>query len=99
MEKTNIHPHPIGVAAGLTAGVIYVFCVVALVMWPTQSLRFLANWFHGIDLTQIYAPVQLAFNGFLIGLFSVVLFFYFVGLIYGLIYNLCYAHCKKRRWI
>ena len=99
MEKTNIHPHSIGVAAGLTAGIIYVICAAAVVLWPTLSLRFFASWFHGIDLTQISVPVQLAFNGFITGLFSVVLFFYFVGLIYGLIYNLCYAHCKKRRWI
>jgi len=88
-----------GMAAGLTAGIVYVLCVVAVVLWPAQSLRFFANWFHGIDLTEMAVPVQLTFNGFMIGLFGVVLFFYLVGFTYGLIYNLCYAHCKKRRWI
>lgn len=99
MEKTKVHPHPMGVAVGLTAGIVYIICSAVVALWPIQSLRFFANWFHGIDLTKIAAPIQLTFNGFVIGLFSVVLFFYLIGLICALLYNICYAHCKKRDWI
>lgn len=98
MKKTR-HPHPIGVAAGLTAGITYLLCAAAVALWPTQSLRFFSAWFHGIDLTKVSVPVQLTVSKFIIGLISVMLFFYLTGLIYGLIYNLCYAHCMKRKWI
>ena len=99
MEKTKVHPHPIGVAAGFTAGIVYIICATVVTLWPTQALNFFANWFHGIDLTKIAVPVQLNFRNFIVGLLSVVLSFYIIGLIYGLLYNLCYHHCKKRRWI
>jgi len=99
MGKISMHLHPIGVAAGLTAGFVYIICAVAVALWPTQLLRFFAAWFHGVDLTKIAVPVQLTFSKFIFGLFGIVLFFYLVGFIYGLFYNLCYVHCKKRGWI
>ena len=99
MEKTKVHPHPIGVAAGLTAGIVYLICAVVVTLWPTLSLRFFANWFHGVDLIKIATPVQFTFWTFILGLLSAILFFYVIGLVYGLLYKLCYAHCKKRKWI
>jgi len=99
MEKTMVHSHLKGVAVGLTAGVVYTFCAIVVALWPTQSLRFFATWFHGIDLTKIVVPIQLTFSKFILGLFSVVLFFYLVGFVYGLLHNLCYSHCKKWGWI
>ena len=99
MEKISVHPHPIGVATGLTAGIVYTICAAAVAIWPKFTMSFFTNWLHGIDLTKISAPIQLTFGKFIIGLFSVVLFFYLIGLVYGLIYNACYAHCKKRKWI
>ena len=99
MEKISVNSHLKGVAVGLTAGIVYVLCVIVVALWPAQSLLFFASWFHGIDLTEIAVPVQLTFGNFITGLFSVVVFFYFAGFIYGLIHSLCYAHCKKRKWI
>lgn len=99
MADTKVHPHPIGVAAGLTAGVVYLICAVVITLWPTQILKFFASWFHGIDLTKLAIPVQLTLGRIILGLISIVLFFYFIGFIYGLLYNLCYIHCKKRKWI
>ncbi len=99
MEKPDVSPHPRGLAAGLTAGIVYIICAAAVTLWPAQSLRFVALWLHGIDLTKIAAPVQLTVGKFVLGLFGVVLSFYILGVVYGLLYNLCYAHCKRKKWI
>ncbi len=100
MEKTNLHyPHPAGVAAGLTAGIVYAVCAAVVTLWPTQALSFFANWFHGIDLVKIAVPIQITASSFVVGLIGVIISFYIVGFIYGWLYNICYIHCKKRKWI
>ena len=99
MEKTNAHPHLIGAAAGLTAGVVYTLCATVIALWPTQTLNFLNNWFHGIDLTKIAVSTQFTFGKFAAGLIGVLVTFYVIGLIYGIFYNMCYSHCEKRGWI
>jgi len=99
MERTKVHPHPVGLAAGLTAGIAYTICAATVALWPTQTLGFFASWFHGIDLTKIVGLVQLTFGNFIVGLIGIVLSLYIIGFVYALFYNMCYAHCKKRKWI
>ncbi|HIG93132.1 MAG: hypothetical protein QT02_C0004G0042 [archaeon GW2011_AR9] len=99
MEKDKIHPHPVGMAAGLTSGIIYVVCTAAVALWQTRTVAFFATWFHGIDLMKIAIPLQLTWGSFLGGLLGIVVVGYLVGLIFGAMYNLCYGHCKKRKWI
>lgn len=99
MEKTTPHyAHPTGLAAAITAGVVYTVCAAFVALWKTQAVRFFNDWFHGIDLSALPAP-QLTWGAFLRGLVEVVLFFYLVGLLYGWTYNKCVDHCKKRGWI
>jgi len=100
MEKQTPHyAHPTGFALGLTAGIVYVICASLVWLWPAQTVRFFASWFHGIDLTRIAVAPQLTFGTFIIGLIGIVLFAYAVGLIYGWIYNKCVVHCKRMGWI
>lgn len=97
MEK--IYLHPFGIAAGLTSGIVYTVCAAAVVLWPQAVLKFFASWFHGIDLMSIAAPGNVTWGSFFLGLIGTVLFAYLVGLLFGWMYNLCFAHCRKRKWI
>ncbi len=97
MEK--IYRHPAGLAAGLTAGLVYVICAAAIALWPTQTMALFSTWFHGIDIASVAAPLQLTLGTFIVGLVSSMLFAYIVVFLFAWLYNLCYGHCKKRKWI
>lgn len=100
VNKTTPHyAHPTGFALGLTAGIIYSVCTLLVAFWPAQTIKTFNYWFHGIDLSQIYALPSITIGTYLIGLIEVVLFFYVTGLLYGFLYNKCVGHCKKRGWI
>ena len=100
MEKQTPHyAHPTGFALGITSGIVYTLCAVAVALWPVQTVRFFSYWFHGIDLSRIFVMPQLTFGIYFLRLVQVVLFFYITGLIYGWVYNKCVAHCKRMGWI
>ncbi len=97
MEK--LYQHPAGLAASLTAGLVYIVCAAAIAFWPAPTMSLFASWFHGIDLASVAAPLQLTVGTFFIGLISTMLFMYITLFIFAWLYNQCYDHCKKRKWI
>ena len=101
MRKNNIthYVHPTGLAFGITAGIVYSLCTLAVTLWSTQAVRLFSYWFHGIDLMQIAVTPQITFWNFLTGLFGVVIFAYLVGVLYAWIYTKCVDHCERRGWI
>ncbi len=100
MSKTTLHyTHPTGIALGITAGMVYSICALFVFLWPTQTVRFFSDWFHGIDIGSLFIAPQLTFGTFFNGLIKVIIFFYITGVIYGFVYNKCVAHCKRKGWI
>ncbi len=98
--NTTLHyVHPTGFAFGLTAGLAYALCAALVALWPAQTVNFFSNWFHGIDLTKIYAAPQITPGNFITGLIGVIIAAYLVGAFYAWVYNKCVGHCKKRNWI
>lgn len=94
-----IHPHPTGLALGLTAGIVYLGCVFIAALRPTFSFNIMRFWFHSVDLERMYMQPQITMYSFIIGLITVVVFFYVVGAIFAGMYNLCLKHCVKKKWI
>ena len=100
MKKINLsYAHPAGLAAALTAGIIYIICFIFITLWPKPALSFFANWFHAIDFMKIAVLSRFNFISFITGLISIMLASYFVGFIFVLIYDKCVLHCKKKNWI
>lgn len=98
-NNTLHYVHPTGLAFGLTAGLVYALCAAFVALWPTKTLNFFNNWFHGIDLTKILVTPQITLGSFIIGLLEVIVAAYLVGAFYAWAYNKCVAHCKTRGWI
>ena len=100
MKNETLHyAHPTGFALAFTSGIVYSLCALAVRLWPTQTLRFFNDWFHGVDLSSLINPKFLTFGVFIRGLVEIMLFAYLAGLLYALIYNKCVSHCKKKGWI
>lgn len=98
-EPMKHSPHPTGFALGITAGVVYALCAAAVAHWPSGTIQFFNNWFHGMDITRLASEKTLTFGNFFGGLIGIVVFGYLVGLLYAWIYNRCLAHCKRWGWI
>ncbi len=99
-SNTTLHyVHPTGLAFALTAGLVYALCTAVVALWPTKTLNFFSNWFHGIDLSKISVAPQITIGSFIIGLIEVLIAAYAIGAFYAWAYNKCVAHCKKRNWI
>lgn len=95
----KLHPHPVGGALAVVAGIIYVVCAAAVKLWPTGTVQFFGDWFHGIDITKIAGVKALTFGAFVRGLLEVLIFAYLVGALYAWVYNRCVVHCKRKGWI
>ena len=99
MKQTIHYAHPTGFALGLTSGVLYTVCAVAVSVWPLQTLRFFNSWMHAVDLTKVFMPPQITPISFLRGLISIIIAGYLTGVLFGWIYNKCVTHCTKKGWI
>jgi len=91
--------HPTGAALSVTSGIVYTVCAVFVKLWPSQSIRFFSDWFHGIDLTRIAVIPQITVGNFLRGLIEVLIFAYLAGALYAWLYQKCEEHCKRKKWI
>ena len=96
MKEMKLYEHPAGLAAALLSGIVYIVCFLAVSLWPSISLWFFANWFHGIDMMKIAVMPKFNFGSFIIGLISIMAFFYLIGFTFVFIYNKCVMHCKKK---
>lgn len=90
------HVHPTGLALGITAGIAYTLCAVAVAFWPVQFVRFFNSWFHGIDLSKIMAAAQITIGNFVVGLVGIMVVAYLTGAFYAWMYNKCVRHCQRK---
>jgi len=93
-----IAAHPLGVAFGITTGVVYVVCAFFVLLWRDASVRFFNVWVHGLDLTKI-AGGSVTVTSFLMGLITIMIASYLIGLLFGWSYNKCVDHCGRKGWI
>ena len=73
-------------AATLIMAVVYVFCRLAVGLFPDLTLAIAQSWFHGIDLTRI-SGWNLGVGSFVLGLISLSLFTWVVDYVFAEIYN------------
>ena len=73
-------------ASGLLFSLLSLLCAIFVWLAPQTTLKFFSNWFHGVDLTQIFKPT-FTFGEFLVGLLSVFVVAYVGGAILAWLYN------------
>ena len=85
-----IKPWASGAAVAVTAGVVYVVCAMAVLLFPDGTLAFFNTWAHGVDVTLVKRPAAkpLAASEWIFGFVSIVVSGYLVGAFYGWVRNL-----------
>ncbi len=91
--------HPTGLALALTSGVVYTICAVVAGLWPRALLKLMSTWIHTLDLQKVSFEQSGNLQSFIVGLVSIMVFFYVVGVLFAWLYNGCVKHCIRKKWI
>ena len=88
-----IKPWVSGAALAVTAGVAYVVCAIAVLLFPDGTLAFFNTWAHGVDVTLAKRPAAkpLAPGEWIFGFVSIVIAGYLAGALYAWVRNLLNA--------
>lgn len=73
-------------AAAVWVGIIYLFCSLAVVLFPQASLAVARSWFHGFDLGEMWVNQPFRSN-FWLGLISAVALTWLAVWLFARIYN------------
>lgn len=83
-ELNMINTSKLAIASALCAGLLWVICSVLVVLFPNYMLQMTTHMIH-VDITQM--RWTLTWPGFLLGLFSWVIFAGVAGALLAVIYN------------
>lgn len=72
-------------ASAVFIGIVYVFCALAVVLFPGIAKNVAGSWFHGIDLGLIWTGGVR--SNFLLGLVTAVGLSWLVGWLFAWLYN------------
>lgn len=72
-------------ASGILVGIVYVFCAVAIALFPDLSLTVAQSWIHGIDFGAIWTAAPR--GNFLLGLITAVGLSWLAGWVFAWLYN------------
>jgi len=72
-------------ASGVLMGIVYVFCSLAIVLFPDLSQAVAQSWIHGIDLGAVWTGNPR--GNFLLGLITAIGLSWVAGYIFAVVYN------------
>jgi len=72
-------------ASGVLVGIVYVFCSLAIALFPDLSLTIAQSWVHGIDFGVVWTASPR--GNFLLGLITAVGLSWVAGWIFAYLYN------------
>jgi len=73
-------------AAAVWIGIIYLFCGLAIAVFPEISRSVSQSWFHGIDIGKIWSAVPFP-GSFLLGFVSSMLLTWAAAYLFAFFYN------------
>ncbi len=82
----RLEPKVVALSLASISALFYVACVLFLMAVPGAGVRFFANMFHGIDLTQIAAG-SVSLGNAVVGLIELVILAFIIGWLFAAIYN------------
>ena len=72
-------------ASGILVGIIYVFCSLAIALFPDFSLAIAQSWVHGIDFGAVWTASPR--GNFLLGLVTAIGLSWVAGYLFAWAYN------------
>jgi len=73
-------------ASAIFVGIVYLFCRLAIGLFPGLSMQVTRSWFHGFDMASIWTPRAFSEN-FLLGFVSAVVLSWVAGWLFAWLYN------------
>jgi len=73
-------------ALAVTSAILYVFCRIAVSLFPDLSMAIAQSWFHGLEVSQV-SGWSLSMGSFVLGLVSFAITAWFTGYLFAKVYN------------
>ena len=83
--KDKLSPKRVACTLGIVSFIVSVVCLVLIVIAPTAVTALFGSIFHGIDVTQIAAPVS--WGSAILGVIVAALLGLLIGWLFVVIYN------------
>ncbi len=85
MSKLKLNETAWANATGVLMGLVYIFCSLAVALFPALSQTVAQSWIHGIDLSIVWTGSPR--GNFLLGLISAMGLSWVAGYAFAAIYN------------
>ncbi|MBI2056660.1 hypothetical protein HYT91_00190 [Candidatus Pacearchaeota archaeon] len=85
MEKLNTQKFSL--AASGTMGIVYIFCIIFVALWPNFALQLLGWLVHLVNVDKFAGDVQITLAGGIFGLIQVLIYTYVGALLFGWLHN------------
>ena len=73
-------------ATAATGAILYIFCRIAVSLFPVLSMSIAQSWFHGLEISQL-SGWSLSMGSFVLGLISITIAAWLTGYLFAKIYN------------
>jgi len=73
-------------ALAVTGAILYVFCRIAVSLFPNLSISIAQSWFHGLEIGKT-AGWSLSMGSFVLGLISITIAAWLTGFLFAKVYN------------
>ncbi|MBI2577559.1 MAG: hypothetical protein HYV77_01810 [Candidatus Wildermuthbacteria bacterium] len=85
----NLNPLKFGLAAGITAGLLYAICAVVSLLWPDGAVKLLGWMFHLIRVESFAGNgnLEVTLPGAVMGLLQTFVYTFAAFYVFGWLYN------------
>ena len=73
-------------AVSVTSAILYVFCRIAVSLFPDLSMSIAQSWFHGLEISKV-TGWSLSLGSFVVGLVSLTVAAWLTGYLFAKVYN------------
>ncbi len=95
MEAFMLNTKAISLSLAFTVSILYLVCALFVYLWPMGFVSIINTWLHGIDLTIIAAVRPYSPSGVFIGLISLFIASFVMGVIFSVLHNALRGHEKS----
>ena len=73
-------------SSAVTSAILYVFCRIAVSLFPNLSISIAQSWFHGLEISKV-SGWSLSLNSFILGLVTFTITAWLTGYTFAKVYN------------
>ena len=73
-------------ALAVTSAILYVFCRIAVSLFPNLSMPIAQSWFHGLEISRV-TGWSLSMGSFVLGLISITIAAWLTGFLFAKVQN------------